>query len=93
MNFKSSNFTAMVGDFNVVDTSGGSITCSLPDTAAWGDDNIVNILLQPAGALTTLTIDGYSNQTINGASTLSLNAASSVKHVRLVMGNGNWYTF
>lgn len=93
MEFFNSNFTASVGDYNVVDTSGGSVTCSLPDTTGWGDDNIVNILLQPSGALTTLTIDGYGSQQINGSNTLVLNVASAVKHVKLVMGGGNWYTF
>lgn len=91
MQFYTGDFTANVNEYNAVDTTSGGITCTLPDTTNWGDDNFVYLSLWKGS--NSITINGTAGQTINGSASLTLMAASTPPYLKLAMGSGNWYTF
>ena len=83
---KTANYTATVTDcFITVDPTGGAVTITLPQAStATG----MVLYVQPLNVSNTVTLDGYSAETINGSATKTIGTAN--RRVQLICTGTLW---
>lgn len=82
---ESSNFTVVTGDRGKLFVCSNTITATLPVAASVGEGFAVSFYNDGAG---TVTLDGNSSETINGATTLALSAGD---FAILVSDGDEWF--
>lgn len=87
---KTSNYTVVIGDYGktiLCDASGGSFTITLPAAASAGDRFPLKIKKIDSSS-NTVTIDGNSSETIDGALSVILNSKN--QSIEIDCDNTNW---